>query len=77
MQFRPLRTAGCGRFRVLARRRSGCSAVPSPSVPALEIAVIALGTLILANLAAVVPGRLAARTPAALVLEAEYVPRAE
>lgn len=51
--------------------------MPSPSVPALEIAVIALGTLILANLAAVVPGRMAARTPAALVLEAEYVPRAE
>jgi hypothetical protein len=46
-------------------------AVPSPSVPVLDIAVIALGTLILANLAAVVPGRMAARTPTALVLRAE------
>jgi ABC-type lipoprotein release transport system permease subunit len=46
-------------------------AVPSPSVPVLDIAVIALGTLILANLAAVIPGRMAARTPTALVLRAE------
>jgi ABC-type lipoprotein release transport system permease subunit len=46
-------------------------AVPSPSVPVLDIAVIALGTLILANLAAVIPGRMAARTPTALVLRSE------
>jgi hypothetical protein len=46
-------------------------AVPSPSVPVLDIAVIALGTLILANLAAVIPGRMAARTPTALVLRTE------
>jgi hypothetical protein len=32
---------------------------------------IALGVFILANLAAVVPGRMAARTPTALVLRAE------
>jgi len=46
-------------------------AVPSPSAPVLDIAVIALGALILANLAAVIPGRMAARTPMAPVLRAE------
>ena len=46
-------------------------AVPSPSVPVLDVAIIALGTLTLANLAAVIPGRMAARTPTALVLRAE------
>jgi ABC-type lipoprotein release transport system permease subunit len=45
--------------------------VPSPSLPVADVAVVALGTLILANLAAVVPGRIAARTPTALVLRAE------
>jgi len=46
-------------------------AVPAPSVPVLDVVVIALGALILANLAAVIPGRMAARTPTALVLRAE------
>ncbi len=45
--------------------------VPSPSLPVADVAVVALGTLILANLAAIVPGRIAARTPTALVLRAE------
>jgi ABC-type lipoprotein release transport system permease subunit len=46
-------------------------AVPSPSVPVVHVALVVLGTLILANLSAVIPGRMAARTPTALVLRAE------
>ena len=41
------------------------NAVPTPTVPVLTIALIAVGTLVLANLIAAFPGRLAARTPAA------------
>lgn len=47
------------------------NAVPAPAVPAGEIAVIALGALVLANVVAAVPGRVAARTPTALVLRSE------
>jgi ABC-type lipoprotein release transport system permease subunit len=46
-------------------------AVPDPSVPLLPVVVIALGALVLANLVAAVPGRIAARTPANLALRAE------
>ena len=45
--------------------------VPSPTVPALAIAAIAVGALVLGNLVAAVPGRMAARTPAALLLRTE------
>ena len=45
--------------------------VPDPSVPVLEVALVALGALILANLVAAVPGRMAARTPTAVVLRAD------
>lgn len=45
--------------------------VPSPTVPALVIAAIALGALVLGNLVAAIPGRMAARTPAALLLRTE------
>ena len=45
--------------------------VPHPSVPALTIFFIAVGSLVLANLVAAIPGRIAARTPTALVLRAE------
>ncbi len=45
-------------------------AVPRPTVP-LSILVVAAGTVALANLVAAVPGRIAARTPAALVLRTE------
>ncbi len=47
------------------------NAVPTPSVPGLSIALIALGALALANAVAVVPGRMAARTPTALLLRTE------
>jgi hypothetical protein len=46
-------------------------AVPDPTVPALSLAFVALGALVLANVVAVLPGMLASRTPAALVLRAE------
>jgi ABC-type antimicrobial peptide transport system permease subunit len=46
------------------------SAVPQPTVPASVIAV-AIGAVVLANVVAAVPGLVAARTPAALVLRSE------
>ncbi len=45
--------------------------VPAPTVPAQVIGLIVVGSLVLANLVAAVPGRLAARTPTALLLRAE------
>jgi FtsX-like permease family len=49
----------------------GLSAVPDPVVPVASIALAAVAALVLANLVAAVPGRQAARTPAALLLRAE------
>ncbi len=49
----------------------GIYAVTRPSVPVVEILVVALGALVLANLAAAIPGRMAARTRTALVLRTE------
>jgi hypothetical protein len=46
-------------------------AVPEPSVPVLSLCLIAVGTLILANVVATVPGRIASRVPTALLLRAE------
>ena len=46
-------------------------AVPAPSVPVPSIALIVIGGILLANIVAAVPGRIAARTPAALLLRAE------
>ncbi|HTT58728.1 MAG TPA: FtsX-like permease family protein [Acidimicrobiales bacterium] len=46
-------------------------AVPVASVPGVAIALIAVGSLLLANLVAVEPGRVAAHTPTALVLRDE------
>ena len=47
------------------------NAVPAPSVPVLTIVLIAVGAVLLANVVAAIPGRMAARTPTALVLRAE------
>ena len=47
------------------------SAVPDPVVPAASIALAAGAALVLANLVAALPGRQAARTPAAEALRAE------
>ncbi len=41
--------------------------VPSPTVPALAMVAVALGALVLGNLVAAIPGRIAARTPAAVL----------
>lgn len=46
-------------------------AVPAPSVPAPAIVLVAVAALVLVNAVAVLPGRVAARTPTALVLRAE------
>jgi MacB-like periplasmic core domain/FtsX-like permease family len=47
------------------------SVVPEPTVPGLPVILIVAGALVLANLVAVVPGRVAGRTPAGLLLRAE------
>jgi hypothetical protein len=47
------------------------SAVPQPNVPVLTIALVAIGTLVLANLVAAIPGRQAARTRTAVLLHSE------
>ena len=46
-------------------------AVARPTIPILSIVLIALGALVLANLVAAIPGRLAARTPTAALLRSE------
>jgi hypothetical protein len=46
-------------------------AVPVPTVPVLSIALIGIGAVVLANVVAALPGRLAARTPTAPALRAE------
>jgi hypothetical protein len=47
------------------------SVVPQPSVPVLTVVLVIAGALAAANLVAAVPGRTAARTPAAALLRAE------
>jgi hypothetical protein len=47
------------------------NAVPAPSVPSVTIALIAVAALVLANVVAAIPGRIAADTPTALLLRAE------
>ncbi len=46
-------------------------AVPDPTVPLLSVILVGVGTILFANLVAVLPGHSAARTPAALALRAE------
>jgi len=45
--------------------------VPSPSVPFVELALVAIGALVLANAVSYWPGRLAARTKTAFLLRSE------
>jgi hypothetical protein len=47
------------------------NAVPAPVVPAFTVILIAVGALLLATLVALLPGRMAARTPTALLLQTE------
>jgi hypothetical protein len=46
-------------------------AVPKPTVPVLSVVFVALGALVLANIVAALPGRIAARTSTAVLLRAE------
>ncbi len=45
--------------------------IPAPSVPALWVALVAVGGLVLANVVAAVPARIAAGAPAAALMRAE------
>lgn len=47
------------------------NAVPDATVPVVSVVLVALGALIFANVVAAIPGRIAARTPTALVLRVE------
>jgi hypothetical protein len=47
------------------------SVIPEPSVPVLTVIAVIAGALVAANLVAAIPGRIAARTPAAALLRAE------
>jgi MacB-like periplasmic core domain/FtsX-like permease family len=47
------------------------SVVPEPTVPGPTVFLITVGALVLANVVAAVPGRMAGRTPTALLLRAE------
>ncbi len=46
-------------------------AVSQPTVPVLQVALVGIGALVLANAVALLPASLAARTPAAVLLRAE------
>ncbi len=46
-------------------------AVPRPTVPDLQMGLVVVGALVLANVVAAIPGRTAARTPTAVLLRAE------
>jgi hypothetical protein len=45
--------------------------VPQPTVPVLSLVLVVVGALVFANLVATVPGRITARTPAAIVFRSE------
>jgi hypothetical protein len=45
--------------------------IPEPSVPVLIVVLVVVGALVAANLVAAIPGRAAARVPAAALLRAE------
>lgn len=47
------------------------NAVPAPTVPVFPVVLIIIGGLVLANVVAAIPGRIAARTPTSLMLRAE------
>jgi Na+-transporting methylmalonyl-CoA/oxaloacetate decarboxylase gamma subunit len=47
------------------------NAVPQPTVPVLSVVLIVVGSLVLANVVAAIPGRIAARTSTGLLLRAE------
>jgi hypothetical protein len=63
---------------VFVRLRSGVSSAAGrtsleriATVPVVAVVLVALGSLVFANLVAAIPGRIAARTPTAMVLRVE------
>ena len=60
----------CGRWLWIAFAHQ-IYAVPDATIPALSVVYTAIGALALANLAAAIPGAIASRTPAALLLRAD------
>jgi ABC-type lipoprotein release transport system permease subunit len=60
----------CGRWLWLAFARE-IYAVPSATIPTVSLLVLGLGAVVLANVVAFFPGRVAARTAAAIALRAE------
>jgi ABC-type lipoprotein release transport system permease subunit len=49
----------------------GINAVPLPDVPVFEVALVALGAIVFANVVALIPARIAAGTPTAVLLRSE------
>ena len=49
----------------------GIQAIPAPAAPAFVVTAIGLGAIVLANLVALIPGRIAAKTPTGLLLRTE------
>jgi hypothetical protein len=47
------------------------NAVPLPIVPVLSVVLVAMGGLLLANVVATVPGRMAANAPTAALMRTE------
>lgn len=47
------------------------NAVPQPTVPVASVVLVVVGGLVLANIIAAIPGRIAAQTPTALLMRAE------
>jgi putative ABC transport system permease protein len=45
--------------------------VPEPAVPVLSLVLVVVGALVFANIVATLPGRIAARTPVAIVFRSE------
>lgn len=59
---------GCTLWNLFAHE---ISAVPVPSVPGLAIVLIVVGAMVLANVVAMIPGRMAADTSTGLGLREE------
>lgn len=60
--------AGRGLWDLFARE---FYAIARPTVPVLTVVLVAVGAMVLANVVAAFPGRIAARTPTAVLLRAE------
>jgi ABC-type lipoprotein release transport system permease subunit len=50
---------------------NGIYAVPLPAVPVLEVTLVAVAAIAFVNVVALLPARIAARTPTAVLLRSE------